>query len=91
LFGAVNQTLAGLALIIITLYLKTKGGVKWAVAGIPAVLMMFMTIWALILNQTKFGTSHNMLLQVVNGLILFLAIWITVEGVMKFMSMKSES
>jgi carbon starvation protein len=91
LFGAVNQTLAGLALIIITLYLKTKGGMKWAVSGIPAVLMMFMTIWALVLNQTKFGTSHNMLLQVVNGLILFLAIWITVEGVMKFMSMKSES
>ncbi|RLB88684.1 MAG: carbon starvation protein A, partial [Deltaproteobacteria bacterium] len=91
LFGAVNQTLAGLALIIITLYLKTKGGMKWLVAGIPAVLMMFMTIWALILNQTKFGTSHNMLLQIVNGLILFLAIWIAVEGVIKFMSMKSES
>ena len=91
LFGAVNQTLAGLALIIITLYLKTKGGMKWAIAGIPAVLMMFMTIWALVLNQTKFGISHNMLLQVVNALILLLAIWITIEGVIKFMSMKSES
>ena len=91
LFGAVNQTLAGLALIIITVYLKTKGGMKWLVSGIPAVLMMFMTIWALILNQTKFGTSHNMLLQVVNGLILFLAIWIAIEGIMKFLSMKSES
>jgi len=91
LFGAVNQTLAGLALIIITLYLKTKGGMKWLVAGIPAIFMMFMTIWALVLNQTKFGTSHNMLLQIVNGLILFLAIWIAVEGVIKFMSMKSES
>jgi len=91
LFGAVNQTLAGLALIIITVYLKTKGGMKWVVSGIPAILMVFMTIWALVLNQTKFGTSHNMLLQVVNGLILFLAIWIAIEGLIKFMSMKSES
>ncbi|MBU0463553.1 MAG: carbon starvation protein A [Proteobacteria bacterium] len=91
LFGAVNQTLAGLALIIITLYLKTKGGMKWLVSGIPAVLMMFMTIWALILNQTSFGASNNMMLQIINGVILLLAIWITVEGFLKFMSMKSES
>jgi len=90
LFGAVNQTLAGLALIIITLYLKSKGGLKWLVSGIPAVLMMFMTIWALILNQTKFGTAHNGLLQTVNAIILLLAIWIMVEGVIKFISMSSE-
>ncbi len=89
LFGAVNQTLAGLALIIITLYLKTKGGIKWMIAGIPAVLMMFLTIWALILNQTTFGASHNMLLTVVNGIILALAVWIVIEGVLKFMSMGS--
>ena len=91
LFGAVNQTLAGLVLIIITVYLKTKGGMKWLIAGIPAVLMMFMTVWALVLNQSKFGTADNTLLQIVNGLILLLAIWIVVEGVIKFMSMKSES
>ncbi len=89
LFGAVNQTLAGLALIIITLYLKTKGGLKWLISGIPAVLMMFLTIWALILNQTKFGASHNMLLTVVNGIILALAIWIVIEGCLKFVSMGS--
>ena len=91
LFGAVNQTLAGLALIIITLYLKTKGGMKYLIAGIPAVLMMFMTIWALILNQNSFGNANNMMLQVINGVILLLAIWITVEGLIKFMSMKSEA
>jgi carbon starvation protein len=91
LFGAVNQTLAGLALIIIAVYLKTKGGMKWLVAGIPAVLMIVMTIWALVLNQTKFGASHNMLLQVVNAITLLLAIWIAVEGVIKIMSIKSET
>lgn len=86
LFGAVNQTLAGLALIIITVYLKTHGGVKWLISGIPAVLMMFMTIWALFLNQTKFMSGDNLLLQVVNGLILFIAVWIVVEGALRIMS-----
>ncbi len=90
LFGAVNQTLAGLVLIIITVYLKTKGGFKWMISGIPAVLMLFMTIWALFLNQTKFGASHNMLLQVVNAIILILAVWIAIEGLIKFFNTKED-
>ncbi|MFC1505310.1 carbon starvation protein A [Thermodesulfobacteriota bacterium] len=86
LFGAVNQTLAALALIIITLYLKTKGGLKWLVSGIPAVFMAFMTIWAVVLNQFKFGTAHNPLLQTINLIILVIAVWITIEGLIKFFS-----
>ncbi|MBI9090922.1 MAG: carbon starvation protein A [Desulfobacterium sp.] len=90
LFGAVNQTLAALALIIITVYLKGKGGMKWLVSGIPAVFMVFMTIWALVLNQTKFGTQDNLLLQSVNGIILFIVLWISVEGSMKFFSIDGD-
>jgi carbon starvation protein len=84
LFGAVNQTLAALALIIITLYLKARGGLKWVVAGLPAIFMSVMTIWAVIMNQVEFGTAHNMLLQAINIVILFIALWIVVEGVIKF-------
>jgi carbon starvation protein len=84
LFGAVNQTLAALALIIITLYLKARGGLKWMIAGLPAIFMSVMTIWAVIMNQVKFGTTHNMLLQVINICILLIAVWIAVEGVVKF-------
>ncbi len=86
LFGAVNQTLAGLALLIIALYLKTKGGLKWLIAGIPAGFMALMTIWAVVMNQTKFGTQHNMLLQVINAIILALAVWIVIEGIIKLFS-----
>jgi carbon starvation protein len=86
LFGAVNQTLAALALIIITLYLKARGGLKWMIAGLPATFMSVMTIWAVIMNQVKFGAAHNMLLQVINICILFIAVWIAVEGVIKFFS-----
>ena len=86
LFGAVNQTLAALALIIITLYLKTKGGLKWIISGAPAVFMSIMTIWAVIMNQFKFGASHNVLLQVINFIILVIAVWIAIEGLIKFFS-----
>jgi carbon starvation protein len=84
LFGAVNQTLAALALIIITLYLKARGGLKWLIAGLPAAFMTVMTIWAVIMNQVKFGGTHNVLLQVINVCILLVALWIAVEGVIKF-------
>ncbi|MFP3911741.1 MAG: carbon starvation protein A [Desulfobacteraceae bacterium] len=87
LFGAVNQTLAALALVIITLYLEKQGGLKWLVAGIPAVFMAIMTIWAVIVNQVKFGVDQNVLLQVINICILFIAVWIVVEGVIKFFKM----
>ena len=86
LFGAVNQTLAALALIIITLYLKGRGGLKWMIAGLPAIFMSVMTIWAVIMNQFKFGSAHNMLLQVINLIILIIAVWIAIEGVIKFFS-----
>jgi len=84
MFGAVNQTLAALALIIITLYLQTKGGAKWMFAGFPALFMAIMTIWAVIVNQTKFLGAHNMLLTVVNLCILIVAVWILIEGLIKF-------
>ena len=90
LFGATNQTLAALALIIITLYLKRRGGVKWVVAGIPAVFMAVMTIWALILNQAKFGAGGNTLLTVINICILIIALWIAIEGVIKFFTAGEE-
>ena len=84
LFGAVNQTLAALALIIITLYLKEKGGLKWLVSGLPAIFMSVMTIWAVVMNQVTFGTAHNILLQVINFIILIVAVLILIEGVVKF-------
>jgi len=86
LFGATHQTLAALALIIITLYLKAKGGLKWQVAGLPAIFMSIMTIWAVVMNQVKFGAGGLRLLQVINFIILIIALWVAVEGLIKFFS-----
>jgi len=90
LFGAVNQTLAGLALMVISIYLKNKGGLKWLISGIPAVFMMVMTIWALVLSQLKYIAAGNALLQTINVLILLLALWIAVEGIIKLTTMTPE-
>jgi carbon starvation protein len=84
LFGATNQSLAALALIIVALYLHTKGGAKWMIAGLPAIFMAVMTIWALVLNQANFLGAHNMLLTVINICILIIAVWIAIEGIVKF-------
>jgi len=84
LFGATNQTLAALALFIITLYLKTKGGMKWLISGLPALFMAIMTIWACILNQIKFIGAGNALLYIINICIIITAVWIVVESVIKF-------
>ncbi|WP_456395181.1 carbon starvation CstA family protein [Desulfurobacterium sp.] len=88
LFGAVNQTLAGLALIVITIYLKYKGGLKWIVAGIPAVFMIAVTLWASILNEINFIHKSNYLLIVVNTAILIIVLTIIFEGVKTFFSIK---
>ncbi len=86
LFGAVNQTLAALALIIITIYLKYKGGFKWLISGLPAVFMSVVTVWATIINQGTFIDEGNYLLIVVNVIVLILVVWIIIEGFLKFIS-----
>lgn len=83
MFGAVNQTLAALALIIITLYLKKLGGVKWLIAGLPAAFMSVMTLWASILNQVDFNGREDLLLLIINASIILIVIWIVIEGLIK--------
>lgn len=89
LFGAVNQTLAALALIIITLYLKRKGGWKWIVSGLPAVFMSVVTFWASIINQIDYASSQNYLLSVINLIVIVIVLWITIEGLVKFIKTKA--
>ncbi len=88
LFGAVNQTLAALALIIVTLYLKRQVGLKWLFAGIPAVFMGVITIHASLLNQITFGDQNNLLLRIINGVIVIVVLWVSAEGIMAFVKGK---
>ncbi len=80
LFGATNQCLAGLALVAITVYLKKKGGAGYLVTALPAVFMMIMTVWALIINEINFINAGQVHLYILNLIILVIALWITAEG-----------
>jgi len=90
LFGAVNQTLAALALIIVTLYLRRQGGLKWIIPGIPAAFMSVMTLWASLMNQFQFNQDSNLLLQVINAAIILIVSWIIVEGIVKMFKPEGE-
>ncbi len=92
LFGAVNQTLAGLALITITLYLKQSyKDARYLIAGIPALFMVVMTSWALIANEGNFVTAKNGLLMVVNGVIIIVVLWLVIEGLMALFGKREEA
>ncbi len=90
LFGAINQSLAGLGLVVMTIYLKSKGGLKWVFSAVPAVFMIFMTMWAVIMNQFRFIQGGNGLLIVTNFLVILIVADIAVEGVIKFVSFSSK-
>jgi len=80
LFGATNQLLAGLALLVVTIYLARKK-VGLAYTGIPMVFMIFMTGWAMILNIQKFYNTSNWLLLCIGLAVLILEIWMIIESI----------
>ena len=67
------------------MYLKKKGGLKYLIAGIPCVLMLIITGWAMVLNEQKFIDDKNILLIVIGGAVFLLAVWITVETLILFL------
>ena len=91
LFGSANQLLASLALLVVTLYLKRKGGRKFIVTAIPCMIMLVITAWAMVKNELIFISQGNWLLVMIAGGIFILALWMTVEAVIAFAgSRKSE-
>jgi carbon starvation protein len=89
LFGTVNQLLAALALLVVTMYLRKKGGLKYLVSGIPCLIMLSITGWAMILNERRFMADKNTLLTVIGGAVFLLALWMTIETLILFCLSKS--
>jgi carbon starvation protein len=85
LFGSANQLLAALALLLVTLYLKRKGGMKFVVTAVPCVIMLVITTWAMVKNELLFINKNNWLLVAIGGVIFALALWMTVEAMLTFL------
>jgi carbon starvation protein len=80
LFGAVNQLLGGLALLVVTVWLARKK-IPIGFTAIPMVFMVAMTGWAMTLNLKSFFTAGNWLLFGIGTIIMLLQVWMVVEGV----------
>ncbi|MBN2641993.1 MAG: carbon starvation protein A [Victivallales bacterium] len=80
LFGSLNQLLAGLALLVITIYLaKNRKPVIYT--ALPMVFMIIMTGWAMIINLEAFWIAKNVILIILSLLIMFFELWMIVESV----------
>ncbi len=79
-FGGVNQILAALTLIVLTLYLKKKGGFIYLFTAIPCIFMIIMTVWGIFLNEMTFLKDENWLLVFINGLIFSLSLCLIGES-----------
>lgn len=83
LFGTVNQLLAGLALLVVTLYLHQRGRNFW-LTGVPMLFMLGSTLVAMTTNLRSFLTQWNAgggILFVIGSILLALALWLAVEAV----------
>ena len=90
LFGNANQLLASLALLVVTLYLKRKGGMRFLVTAIPCVIMLVITNWAMVQNEIRFFRNREWLLVTIGTGIFALSLWMTVEAIVAFRGAKGD-
>ena len=80
LFGATNQLLAGLALLVITIYLARKK-INCLYTLIPMVFMVIMTGWAMFINLDDFYKDGNWLLFCIGFITMLLETWMIIESI----------
>lgn len=85
LFGSVNQLLAGLALLVVTIYLARRK-TNIAYTCIPMIFMVIMTGWAMVINIGRYYNSANWLLFVIGLLVFLLEIWMIIESILVLQS-----
>ena len=81
IFGATNQLLASLALLVITVWLVKSNRPCW-VSAIPMLFMLVMTTYAIVLLASGFADSTSWLLFILSLLMLVLQIWIVIEALL---------
>ena len=80
LFGSTNQLLAGLALLVVSLYLIQRR--RFALPYLlPMVFMMATTVIAMTNKLRSYAAEGNTTLLVVGGIISFIAAWLVIEAV----------
>jgi len=81
LFGICNQLLAGLALLVVLVYLKKKAKPILPIV-IPAVIMLIITIIALFYKLDSFWIQKQFSLLIMGIILLILAVWLVIECIL---------
>ena len=81
LFGAANQLLGGLSLIVVSVWLYRQRR-PWAYAAIPMAGVLLVAATALAHKVHTSYAQGNYLIVATGGLLLVLEVWIVIEGVM---------
>ncbi|MTI59212.1 MAG: carbon starvation protein A [Firmicutes bacterium] len=79
LFGAANQMLAALALLVATVYLLKKQKPIY-VTMLPFIFMVIIETWALLYNINQFYGQGNALLTTIGTILFVLEVWMVVES-----------
>lgn len=86
LFGTSNQLLAGIALLVATVYFFKQKRPTWF-TFLPMVFMLSITTWALsasLIGWVEAGIENNLPLIVVGGATLLLLAWLVIEAIVGF-------
>ncbi|BCW94614.1 MAG: carbon starvation protein A [Fimbriimonadales bacterium] len=88
LFGASNQLLAALALLVISLYLRSLGR-PTLYTLLPMGFMLIATLTALTIGMRNFATQGNTLLLGFSAVIFALAVWLVGEAVVAWRAVRA--
>lgn len=90
LFGATNQLLAGLALMVVIFYLRwMKKPIFFVV--IPLIMMLVLPAWALLIQIRDFWAQQNYMLVGFSIFIQLLQIWMLIEAVVAWRSVHTRA
>ena len=78
LFGTVNQLMAAMALLVVTVFLARRNVPTWPTA-LPLLFMLIMTGWAMLYNLHDFFNKANWLLFGIGLAVFLLELWMVTE------------
>lgn len=89
IFGAANQLLAGLSLLVLSVYLFRKGR-KVLFTMIPMIFLVVITSIAMVMSLGDFIKSRNWVLIILSILLLSFSFWIILEAIVAMRKMRTK-
>jgi carbon starvation protein len=83
LFGTTNQLLAGLTLLVVSVFLfQMRRPVVYTI--VPMAAMLLMSVWAMLLSLHRFYIEEKWSLAAVSVIVLVMSAWLIVEAILTF-------